>query len=141
MDAKKKTQVHKSRILREMRNQAEHPWSPPTSTGSHGTVTFTDEFSDFNAAPRSPLNIPSINTSAVARAFPEWWGPHESKSVKPRSPVNAGKENQKPQPQPEPEPELEQHEPASPQIANNDVSTTSSSTSNNGTVIRRDPAR
>lgn len=118
MDHSKRSKVHKSRILREMRNHAEHPFSPPSSTGSHGTVTLTSEISHFlpdGESTRQPM-MPNINTSAIHRAFPGWWQKDDT----------TGKENQRP---------------ASPEPAHNDVSK-SFATSYDTTVIhRRDPAR
>ncbi|KAI0431078.1 hypothetical protein F5Y09DRAFT_206465 [Xylaria sp. FL1042] len=115
MDAKKRTKVHQSRILREMRNHAEHPFSPPSSTGSHGTVTLTSDISNF--MPRDDTHdFPAINTSALVRHFPEWKG------------LTYGKENKKP-------------EPASPEVANNDVSNSSATSYDNTVIRRRDPAR
>ncbi|KAI0809862.1 hypothetical protein GGR55DRAFT_647002 [Xylaria sp. FL0064] len=95
MDAKKRTKIHQSRILREMRNHAEHPFSPPSSTGSHGTVTLTSDISKI-IPDEDTREFPQINTSALVRHFPEWKG------------LVYGKENKQP-------------EPASPEIANNDT--------------------
>ncbi|KAI1422624.1 hypothetical protein F5Y12DRAFT_717211 [Xylaria sp. FL1777] len=96
MDSKR-SKVHQSRILREMRNHAEHPFSPPSSTGSHGTVTLTSDISNFvpdGESTRQPM-LPVINTSALIRTFPEWKG------------YTGGKENKQP-------------EPASPEVVQND---------------------
>ncbi|KAJ8122477.1 hypothetical protein ONZ43_g1340 [Nemania bipapillata] len=91
-----KTARYQSRILREMRNNAENPFSPPSSTGSHGTVTLTSHLSYVpdGESTRQPM-LPIINTSALGRTFPEWKGHH-------------GKENIRPEPeaQPQPEPEI-----------------------------------
>ncbi len=90
-----KSSRYQSRILREMHQYNEHPFSPPSSTGSHGTVTLTSNLTlgpqgestrrmddvPTNAAMRnSKAPQPSalnINTSALARTFPEWsrWNP------------------------------------------------------------------
>ncbi|KAI3339990.1 hypothetical protein F4824DRAFT_431928 [Ustulina deusta] len=86
MDSSKRSKVHQSRILREMRNHAEHPFSPPSSTGSHGTVTLTSDISNFvpdGESTRQPM-MPVINTSALIRTFPEWKG------------YTGGKENKQP---------------------------------------------
>ncbi|KAI1484578.1 hypothetical protein F5X96DRAFT_431361 [Biscogniauxia mediterranea] len=93
-----KTQRHQSRILREMNQNTENPFSPPSSTGSHGTVTLTSEISHIPDMPECestrrmddtdvklpphvaarqgakaphPLSF-NVNTSALGRAFPEW---------------------------------------------------------------------
>ncbi|KAI1751832.1 hypothetical protein F4782DRAFT_503303 [Xylaria castorea] len=88
MDSKKST--YQSRILREMRNQAERPFSPPASTGSHGTVTLTSQLSiPDGESTRQPM-LPIINTSVLGRTFPEW--------------KHHGKENKQPSPQPSPQP-------------------------------------
>ncbi|OTA68768.1 hypothetical protein K449DRAFT_387086 [Hypoxylon sp. EC38] len=91
---------YQSRILREMHQNTENPFnSPPSSTGSHGTITLT---SNLTMGPQGEstrrlddmsINLPSqaairgtrtpqppsfnINTSALGRAFPEWnrWNP------------------------------------------------------------------
>ncbi|KAK5630531.1 hypothetical protein RRF57_006246 [Xylaria bambusicola] len=118
MDSSKRTQVHKSRILREMRNHAEHPFSPPSSTGSHGTVTLTSDISNFlpqGESTRQPMT-PIINTSALHRKFPEWWQKDDT----------TGKENK---------------QPASPEPARNDVSKSSVTSYDNTVIHRRDPAR
>ncbi|KAI0446474.1 hypothetical protein F4803DRAFT_503747 [Xylaria telfairii] len=84
MDTKKST--YQSRILREMRNHAERPFSPPASTGSHGTVTLTSQISlPDGESTRQPM-LPVINTSALGRTFPEW--------------KHHGKENRQPSPPP-----------------------------------------
>ncbi|KAI1763565.1 hypothetical protein GGR53DRAFT_497116 [Hypoxylon sp. FL1150] len=93
-----KTNKYHSRILREMHHQTEHPFSPPSSSGTHGTVTLTSNFTlgpqgestrrvdDYsanlptNAAMRNTKAQPStlnLNTSALGRTFPEWsrWNP------------------------------------------------------------------
>ncbi|KAI1827521.1 hypothetical protein F4861DRAFT_550409 [Xylaria intraflava] len=87
MDSKKRGKYH-SRILREMRNQVDQPWSPPTSTGSHGTVTLTSEFThNLDPEPARPP-MPKINTSVLARTFPEWknYGKYGKENEKPTSP-------------------------------------------------------
>lgn len=96
-----KTNRYQSRILREMHQNTENPFnSPPSSTGSHGTVTLT---SNITMGPQGEstrrmddlsIKLPShatmrnskapqpsslnINTSALGRAFPEWsrWNPN-----------------------------------------------------------------
>ncbi|KAI0857010.1 hypothetical protein F4860DRAFT_374529 [Xylaria cubensis] len=84
MDSKKST--YQSRILREMRNQAERPFSPPASTGSHGTVTLTSQLSiPDGESTRQPM-LPLLNTSVLGRTFPEW--------------KQHGKENKRPSPPP-----------------------------------------
>ncbi|KAI1743331.1 hypothetical protein F4680DRAFT_409830 [Xylaria scruposa] len=86
MDTKKST--YQSRILREMRNQAERPFSPPASTGSHGTVTLTSQLSiPDGESTRQPM-LPLLNTSVLGRTFPEW--------------KQHGKENKRPSPSPPP---------------------------------------
>lgn len=83
---------YQSRILREMHHNTENPFnSPPSSTGSHGTVTLT---SNITMGPQGEstrrmddlsINLPSmrntkptlptsfeVNTSALGRTFPEW---------------------------------------------------------------------
>ncbi|KAF2972448.1 hypothetical protein GQX73_g1151 [Xylaria multiplex] len=93
MDSQKRQYLSRSRILREMHNQAEHPWSPPMSTGSHGTVTFTSEISHnpLDAEPAQERTYPRINTSALIRHFPEWKGYKEPDDER-------EKENKKPSP-------------------------------------------
>ncbi|KAI6080850.1 hypothetical protein F4821DRAFT_250625 [Hypoxylon rubiginosum] len=94
-----KTNRYHSRILREMHQHTENPFSPPSSTGSHGTVTLTSNFTlgpqgestrrmddnsanlPTNAAMRNTKVQPStlnLNTSALGRTFPEWsrWNPN-----------------------------------------------------------------
>lgn len=111
-----KSSRYQSRILREMRNNADNPFSPPSSTGSHGTVTLTSQLSvPDGESTRQPM-LPVINTSVLGRTFPEWKG--------------EGKENT---------------QPSSP-VMNNDVSNCSvgnaSTASYNDTVVHhRDPAR
>ncbi|KAI0106718.1 hypothetical protein F4814DRAFT_428879 [Daldinia grandis] len=95
-----KTSRYQSRILREMHQNTENPFnSPPSSTGSHGTITLTsnitvpqaestrrmDDLSidlPSQAAMRSakapqPSSL-NINTSVLGRTFPEWsrWNPN-----------------------------------------------------------------
>ncbi|KAI1841395.1 hypothetical protein JX266_012406 [Neoarthrinium moseri] len=90
---------YQSRILREMHQNRENPFnSPPSSTGSHGTVTVTSDlsvgpqgestrryddsimlpgFSNKQATARGthPQSSPNkVNTSAIGRDFPEWKG-------------------------------------------------------------------
>ncbi|KAI1119103.1 hypothetical protein F5Y14DRAFT_396457 [Nemania sp. NC0429] len=81
-----KTSRYQSRILREMRNNAENPFSPPSSTGSHGTVTLTSQLSHSpdGESTRQPM-LPVINTSVLGRTFPEW--------------KDHGKENRRPSPE------------------------------------------
>ncbi|KAI1375312.1 hypothetical protein F4677DRAFT_134315 [Hypoxylon crocopeplum] len=97
-----KTNRYQSRILREMHHNTENPFnSPPSSTGSHGTVTLT---SNLTMGPQGEstrrmddisINLPSqaalrsakaphqpsfnVNTSVLGRAFPEWsrWNPEK----------------------------------------------------------------
>ncbi|KAI0410001.1 hypothetical protein F4802DRAFT_543003 [Xylaria palmicola] len=123
-----KSSRYQSRILREMRHRAENPFSPPTSTGSHGTVTLTSDLDipdPFHEGPREPM-LPIINTSVLARTFPEW------KDHRPKN--QRGKENNRPStPKTEiadnrsasPEwkhQEKENKPPSSPQIANDNSS-------------------
>ncbi|KAI1383878.1 uncharacterized protein F4822DRAFT_417904 [Hypoxylon trugodes] len=96
-----KTSRYQSRILREMHQTSENPFnSPPSSTGSHGTVTLT---SNITMGPQGEstrrmddlsIKLPSqaamrsaktpqqtsfnVNTSALGRTFPEWsrWNPN-----------------------------------------------------------------
>ncbi|CAJ2499816.1 Uu.00g026690.m01.CDS01 [Anthostomella pinea] len=95
-----KASRYQSRIVREMQQHNDNPFSPPSSTGSHGTITLTSEIShipegestrridDFSyklptqatsrqsqQAPnsRKPLSF-NINTSVLGRTFPEWKG-------------------------------------------------------------------
>ncbi|KAI0377680.1 hypothetical protein F5Y04DRAFT_263945 [Hypomontagnella monticulosa] len=96
-----KTSRYQSRILREMHQNNENPFnSPPSSTGSHGTITLTSNLSmgpqaestrrmdDMsiklpsqaamrNAKAPQPTSL-NINTSALGRTFPEWsrWNPN-----------------------------------------------------------------
>ncbi|KAI0126943.1 hypothetical protein BJ170DRAFT_630546 [Xylariales sp. AK1849] len=89
-----KTSRYQSRILREMHQSNENPFnSPPSSTGSHGTVTLTSDLSygpegestrrmeDSVMLPGLPNRQATgdahptpfkINTSAIGRNFPEW---------------------------------------------------------------------
>ncbi|KAH6657267.1 hypothetical protein BKA67DRAFT_554809 [Truncatella angustata] len=97
-----KASRYQSRILREMHQNKENPFnSPPSSTGSHGTVTLTSDLSygpegestrrmedssimlpglsnrqQTDAPPDTPFRV---NTSAIARDFPEWkrWEDHD----------------------------------------------------------------
>jgi hypothetical protein len=90
-----RTSRYQSRILREMHQNKENPFnSPPSSTGSHGTITATSDLSfhpegestrrmedsivlptlsnrhaSRNAAQTTPFKV---NTSAIGRNFPEW---------------------------------------------------------------------
>ncbi|KAL7620515.1 hypothetical protein AAE478_009510 [Parahypoxylon ruwenzoriense] len=96
-----KTNRYQSRILREMHQNTENPFnSPPSSTGSHGTITLT---SNLTMGPQGEstrrmdddsIKLPSqaamrgakapqppsftVNTSALGRTFPEWsrWNPN-----------------------------------------------------------------
>ncbi|OTB03003.1 hypothetical protein M426DRAFT_322230 [Hypoxylon sp. CI-4A] len=119
-----KTNRYQSRILREMHQNTENPFnSPPSSTGSHGTITLT---SNITMGPQCEstrqmddlsINLPSqatkrsakapqptsinVDTSALGRAFPEWsrWDPNGSDHDKDEWDVasnashNLGKEN------------------------------------------------
>ncbi|KAI2630223.1 hypothetical protein GGS26DRAFT_558412, partial [Hypomontagnella submonticulosa] len=90
-----KTSRYQSRILREMHQNNENPFnSPPSSTGSHGTITLTSNLSIGPQAESTrrmddlSIKLPSqatmrsakapqptslnINTSALGRTFPEW---------------------------------------------------------------------
>ncbi|KAI0474084.1 hypothetical protein GGR56DRAFT_650243 [Xylariaceae sp. FL0804] len=93
-----KTSRYQSRILREMHQNTENPFSPPSSTGTHGTVTLTSEISYIPEGESTPrfddpsIKLPSqpaarrnsnksrqnpafnINTSVLGRTFPEWKG-------------------------------------------------------------------
>ncbi|KAH8682310.1 hypothetical protein BX600DRAFT_448237 [Xylariales sp. PMI_506] len=91
-----RTSRYQSRILREMHQNKENPFnSPPSSTGSHGTVTLTSDISvgpvgestrrmgdsimlpnlSNRHAARPPNPSPfKVNTSAIGRDFPEWKG-------------------------------------------------------------------
>ncbi|KAI1209272.1 uncharacterized protein F4807DRAFT_427814 [Annulohypoxylon truncatum] len=92
---------YQSRILREMHQNTENPFnSPPSSTGTHGTITLT---SNITMGPQGEstrrmddvsIDLPSqaamrsakapqstsfnVNTSALGRTFPEWsrWNPN-----------------------------------------------------------------
>ncbi|KAI1177349.1 hypothetical protein F4777DRAFT_542663 [Nemania sp. FL0916] len=80
-----KASRYQSRILREMRNNADNPFSPPSSTGSHGTVTLTSQLSiPDGESTRQPM-LPVLNTSVLGRTFPEW--------------KSHGKENRPPSPE------------------------------------------
>lgn len=92
-----KNSRYQSRILREMHQNTENPFnSPPSSTGSHGTVTMTSNISigpegestrryddeslqlpgqppKHEAKPSQPMAY-NINTSILGRTFPEWKG-------------------------------------------------------------------
>ncbi|RWA10148.1 hypothetical protein EKO27_g4980 [Xylaria grammica] len=119
MDSKKsatRQYLSRSRILREMRNQAEHPWSPPLSTGSHGTVTLTSEISHVlpDGESTHDPSLPRINTSALIRHFPEWKGYKD----------------------PDDEREKENKKPPSPAITTNDHNDTSSIFGNNSPRLR-----
>lgn len=112
-----------------MHQYNEHPFSPPSSTGSHGTVTLTSNLTlgpqgestrrmddvPTNAAMRnSKAPQPSalnINTSALARTFPEWsrWNPDSPEHEKDMweiasdaSPIPEEKENVTPLASPNP---------------------------------------
>ncbi|KAI0391470.1 hypothetical protein F5Y17DRAFT_440483 [Xylariaceae sp. FL0594] len=90
-----KVSKYRSRILREMRNNADNPFSPPSSTGSHGTVTLTSQLSlpdDESTRPQ----IPAINTSVLRQRFPEWETKTTTTTPKAYSPAN--KENKAPVP-------------------------------------------
>ncbi|KAI5864926.1 hypothetical protein GGS23DRAFT_562383 [Durotheca rogersii] len=97
-----KTNRYQSRILREMHQNKENPFnSPPSSTGSHGTITLTSNFTEEPLAESTrrvddgdeSIRLPShataaragksssyqplplsfqVNTSALGRTFPEW---------------------------------------------------------------------
>ncbi|KAI1771172.1 hypothetical protein F4818DRAFT_214634 [Hypoxylon cercidicola] len=127
-----KTNRYQSRILREMHQHTENPFSPPSSTGSHGTVTLTSNLTmgpqdestrrmDGNsiklptgAAMRNGKAQPStlnINTSALGRTFPEWsrWNPNGPEHEKDMweiasdaAPIPEGKENVTPLGSPNP---------------------------------------
>ncbi|KAI0168950.1 hypothetical protein GGR52DRAFT_497969 [Hypoxylon sp. FL1284] len=127
-----KTNRYQSRILREMHQHNENPFSPPSSTGSHGTVTLTSNISlgpqgestrrmdnnsirfPNNAAMRNSKAQPStlnINTSALGRTFPEWnrWNLNDTEHEKDMweiasdaSPVLEGNENMTPLGSPSP---------------------------------------
>ncbi|KAI0020118.1 hypothetical protein F4780DRAFT_743769 [Xylariomycetidae sp. FL0641] len=85
-----KSSRYQSRILREMHQNKENPFSPASSTGSHGTVTMTSELSHVpDLSVKLPAHAPAtqrtrpapsfnINTSVLGRTFPEWKGfePH-----------------------------------------------------------------
>ncbi|KXJ86227.1 hypothetical protein Micbo1qcDRAFT_236957 [Microdochium bolleyi] len=82
------TNRYRSRILREMHQNTKNPFnSPPSSTGSHGTVTLTSDISlgpgaesmsRFESAKRATEDTDdqamafNINTSVLGRTFPEW---------------------------------------------------------------------
>ncbi|KAK6072875.1 rhoptry protein [Seiridium cupressi] len=91
-----KTSRYQSRILREMHQNKENPFnSPPSSTGSHGTVTLTSDLSygpegESTRRMQDSILLPDlpnkqttsgaqttpfrVNTSAIGRNFPEWNG-------------------------------------------------------------------
>ncbi|KAI0200832.1 hypothetical protein F4808DRAFT_140932 [Astrocystis sublimbata] len=104
MDSKRKSTAQ-SRILREMQNHAERPfWSPPASTGSHGTVTLTSDLS-IPDGESTPGHIgPVINTSALARHFPEWKDYHLYKENQKRGSVPAPSRSPSPSLPPSPSP-------------------------------------
>lgn len=82
------TSRYRSRILREMHQNTKNPFnSPPSSTGSHGTVTLTSDISlgpgaesmsRFDGVKRGVDSTDeramafNINTSVLGRTFPEW---------------------------------------------------------------------
>lgn len=104
MDHNSKIHRHQSRLKREMYAARLNPFnSPPSSTGSHGTVStttveLTNDLSNFSFSPdgegtrklseefKAPSRRPGaarsgrfsarpstvVNTSALARTFPEW---------------------------------------------------------------------
>lgn len=96
---------HKSRIMREMYHQSQHPFNdPPSSTGSHSTVTSSEGMGlsstlsfdpDSQSTPRHEQDNPTlprhrpggrtgrfgtgnvktvVNTSAIHKFFPDWAG-------------------------------------------------------------------
>ncbi|KAI2605538.1 hypothetical protein GGR54DRAFT_445342 [Hypoxylon sp. NC1633] len=105
-----KTNRYQSRILREMHQHTENPFnSPPSSTGSHGTVTLTSNITmgpqgeSTRRMDKDSINLPNnpttrssrtsqqrhqpsfnINTSALGRTFPEWsrWSSNDPESKK-----------------------------------------------------------
>ncbi|KAI8961922.1 hypothetical protein F5Y11DRAFT_207915 [Daldinia sp. FL1419] len=122
-----KTSRYQSRILREMHQNTENPFnSPPSSTGSHGTITLTSNITGPQGESTRrmddlSINLPSqsamrnakapqpsvlnINTSVLGRTFPEWsrWnhdGPEEEKDMWENAsddvPIPKGKENMTP---------------------------------------------
>lgn len=76
---------YRSRILREMKANRENPFnSPPSSTGSHGTVTLSSIFSEPEGESTRKLNediarvtgprkVP-VNWEAAHRKWPEFYG-------------------------------------------------------------------
>ncbi|KAI1647708.1 uncharacterized protein F4817DRAFT_98475 [Daldinia loculata] len=119
-----KTSRYQSRILREMHQNTENPFnSPPSSTGSHGTITLTSNITGPQGESTRQMddlsiNLPSqaamrgakapqpsslnINTSVLGRTFPEWsrWNPNGLEDEKDMwetasddVPVSKGKEN------------------------------------------------
>lgn len=86
---------YRSRILREMNANRENPFnSPPSSTGSHGTVspTLSSVFSDPDgestrrlnediARVTAPRNNPPINWEAAHRKWPEFFGMPKSRNA------------------------------------------------------------
>ncbi|KAH9906215.1 hypothetical protein F4778DRAFT_769385 [Xylariomycetidae sp. FL2044] len=94
---------YQSRIFREMHQNTENPFnSPPSSTGSHGTVTLDSEFSHIPEgestrrandssiqlppqSTKSPSKYPpNVNTSVLGRTFPEWkdWDRHSNQDTR-----------------------------------------------------------
>ncbi|RGP80327.1 rho coiled-coil associated kinase alpha [Fusarium longipes] len=85
---------YRSRILREMKANRDNPFnSPPSSTGSHGTVspTRSSVFSDPDgestrrlnediARVTAPRNLP-VNWEAAHRKWPEFFGPPRTREV------------------------------------------------------------
>ncbi|OTB17268.1 hypothetical protein K445DRAFT_315905 [Daldinia sp. EC12] len=119
-----KTSRYQSRILREMHQNTENPFnSPPSSTGSHGTITLTSNITGPQGESTQrmddlSINLPSqaamrsakapqpsslnINTSVLGRTFPEWsrWNPNDHgdereiwETASDDIPVPKGKEN------------------------------------------------
>ncbi|KAI3324536.1 hypothetical protein HD806DRAFT_492901 [Xylariaceae sp. AK1471] len=82
-----KSSRYQSRILREMRQNTENPFSPPSSTGSHGTVTLTSQLSNIpdGESTRQPM-LPVLNTSVLGRTFPEWDSKGGKENKQPSSP-------------------------------------------------------
>lgn len=100
-----KNSRYQSRILREMHQNKENPFnSPPSSTGSHGTVTVTSDLSfhpegESTRRMEDSIMLPGlptgrrvsrgeaqttpfkVNTSAIGRNFPEWDGDDQTDDI------------------------------------------------------------
>jgi len=128
-----KSSKYQSRILREMHNNADNPFSPPSSTGSHGTITLTSQLSlPDDESTRPQVTIPAINTSVLRQKFPEWEAKTPTTYSKAYSP---DKENKAPSPA------LAAIDEVSSQLSVDSSSSAGSASASayNDTVIRREP--